>query len=160
MAKYTLAFETKEDLEKAVNVLKDHIYPNRNETDVVQPRRYTNATTYNRGGVLPLALVQSGGSSGTATTQCDYKYNVYDIAKSIDKPELLDVNIGFMPHQYRRPLLGAFVPASFGLGYYADKNTVELYALMDVECDIGDLIVTQANETLFVAVCEDAETEE
>jgi len=109
------------------------------------------------GALIPLRLVATGGQAGGASSQCSWSYSVYDIMKDISNPIALSQNVGELPHMYQRPLLGAMVAATFGLGYYADANTVTLMTQLGASIDEGDIVVCYANEVFEVEVCEPEE---
>jgi hypothetical protein len=73
------------------------------------------------GAVIPVKLVQVGGSQGTATAAASWTYDV----KDFDTNDTLasGVNPVSSPHQYKRPSVGQMIKATFG---YAQRED-ELY---------------------------------
>jgi hypothetical protein len=72
-----------------------------------------------RSTLFPVVLARSGGTNGTYNSPATWRYNVKDAFTD----ELLTRNVNpvEIPHQWKRPQVGAMLEATFGYAHY-DKD--------------------------------------
>lgn len=72
--------------------------------------------------LFPVLLVLAELASGSATTPTNHMYHVFDVATGADIGQF--VNPGAPPHQWKRPDIGRYAPATFGLAYRDASDNV------------------------------------
>ncbi len=72
--------------------------------------------------VFPVTLVLAELASGSAELPTNHMYHVFDVATGADLGQF--VNPGAPPHQWKRPDIGRYAPATFGLAYRDASDNV------------------------------------
>ncbi|MEQ9616673.1 MAG: hypothetical protein RLN60_01420 [Phycisphaerales bacterium] len=85
---------------------------------------------------FPVLLVLAELASGGAETPTNHMYHVFDVASGEQLGEF--VNPGQAPHQWKRPDIGRYAPATFGMAY---RNASD------------DVIITWTNEVPELEAC-------
>ncbi|MBL8747066.1 MAG: hypothetical protein JNK58_12020 [Phycisphaerae bacterium] len=85
---------------------------------------------------FPISLVLAELANGTATAPTSHMYHVFEVSSGVQVGSF--VNPGVSPHQWRRPGIGRYSPATFGLAY---RNAA------------GDVIITWTNEAPELEAC-------
>ena len=86
--------------------------------------------------VFPINLVLAELASGGPDFPTNHMYNVFDASTGEDLGQF--VNPGTAPHQWKRPDIGRYAPATFGLAYFNATDT---------------LIITWINEVPELEAC-------
>jgi hypothetical protein len=77
-----------------------------------------------RSTLFPIKLEKTGGEQGTHEKAASWTYHLTDALsdEKLDK----DVDPTSSPHQWKRPEIGAFSPATFGYAHYDNENKLVL----------------------------------
>jgi len=89
--------------------------------------------------VFPVTLTLAELASGTDTIATNHMYHVFDAITGVQLNDpLVLVNPSQPPHQWKRPSIGRYSPATFGLAYFDAA---------------GAFIITWTNETPELEAC-------
>ena len=109
--------------------------------------------------IIPVELVQVGGTQGDGTTPATWTYDVYLAPKLSGDTTVLDAaDPVATPHWYQRPNVGQVEPAFFGLAWRIKKDPPppEPAEGEDPE-DPYEYELTWINEAIIGAICEEEE---
>ncbi len=75
--------------------------------------------------VFPVSLVLAEFDPGSDISPTRHQYNIFDVATGAQiNPVGFFVNPDVAPHQWKRPTIGRYAPATFGLAYRDASDTV------------------------------------